>query len=294
MKTKKIMIGYLILLIIIALPLTIYGGIKFKKLTTISTDTPSASSDASKENSNGTEAPTTAETPAAADRFAGKNLVIPAGIPVLCYHAFGDDSQVTYISEKKFREQMQYLKDNSYFTLTLDEFNDFILNKKPIPEHSVLITIDDGYMNNYQIAYPILKELGLNATIFIITNGINDGYYMSADQLVDMSKNGISFGSHTTNHQQLDKLTYEEQLKIMQDSKTALENILGTKITAFCYPFGKFNENSKKAAKESGYSTAFNINGGFADLNDNPLNIDRQVVLGNYDINKFISLFNVK
>ncbi|MBL4933411.1 polysaccharide deacetylase family protein [Clostridium paridis] len=297
MKNKRNILKVIIVLLIIDVALCVYGFVNSNNSKKSSTATLSDNVNTTAKTTIDTtttspakEEPTK-EEPVKKDRFEGKKLVIPKDIPVLCYHAFGDDKSDLFVTAAKFKEQLEYLKNNGYFTLTIDEFSDYILNKKPVPEKSVLITIDDGYLNNYQIAYPILKELGMNATIFIITSGVGDnGYYMTSAQLVEMSQNGIDIGSHTTNHQELDKLSYAEQLKIAKDSKADLEKIIGKPINTFCYPFGKYNQDTKKAAKDAGYSLSFNLGGGTADLNDNPENIDRVAVLGKYDMNKFVSL----
>ena len=82
-------------------------------------------------------------------------------IPVLYYHSIAyEEGNELRIPKEKFRQQMQYLKDNGYTTLSLDEFYNFLTENTPIPNKSVIITFDDGYRNNYKNAFPILKELG--------------------------------------------------------------------------------------------------------------------------------------
>jgi peptidoglycan/xylan/chitin deacetylase (PgdA/CDA1 family) len=296
MKKKNLLIVYIIALLILAIPVTIYGVMHFSTYTSSSTNkndnkTPSDDSSNSDENTNKpVEEPTKV-----VDRFEGKTLINPKGIPVLCYHAIGDDKTNTlYVSQEKFKEQMDYLKNNGYFTLTMKEFNDYILNNKSVPEKAVLITFDDGYSNNYTLAYPILKNNLQNATIALITDFSNDSFYLSKDQILEMHKNGIEFVSHTTKHQSLDEFSYEEQLKILKDSKLALENILGEPQTVFIYPYSKYNQYSEKAVKEAGYNMAFDLDGGIASRNDSPIHIKRQYVNGNYNLEQFKTLLIVK
>lgn len=156
MKKKRFFILYILLLLVITIPLTIYGVMRFNKTTNLAAsktieDTSSEKTSTSQDEDKNSEKEI--EKPKVIDRFEGKNLIIPKGIPVLCYHAMGDDKTNTlYVSEEKFKEQMDYLKNNGYFTLNIKEFQDYILNNKPVPEKSVLITFDDGYANNYDIA----------------------------------------------------------------------------------------------------------------------------------------------
>lgn len=212
------------------------------------------------------------------------------GIPVLYYHSVNDsvDNEVT-ISPSLLKKELEYIKNQGYTTLSLKEVENYILNNQPIPEKSILITFDDGYMDNYYNAYPILKELNMKATIFCITSELDGSYYLSEDAIKEMSKNNIDIESHTLNHPHLNSLTYDEQLKELTESKAKLENITGNKITAIAFPFGDYNEDSIKAAKNSGYTLAFTTNKGFASRDNNPLELDRIYVSSYYDMDTFIS-----
>ena len=212
------------------------------------------------------------------------------GIPVLYYHSVNDsvDNEVT-ISPSLLKKELEYIKNQGYTTLSLKEVENYILTNQPIPEKSILITFDDGYMDNYYNAYPILKELNMKATIFCITSELDGSYYLSEDAIKEMSKNNIDIESHTLNHPHLNSLTYDEQLKELTESKAKLENITGNKITAIAFPFGDYNEDSIKAAKNSGYTLAFTTNKGFASRDNNPLELDRIYVSSYYDMDTFIS-----
>lgn len=128
------------------------------------------------------------------------------------------------VPKEQFKEQMKYLKDNGYTTLTLNELYNFLEKNKPIPEKSIVITLDDGYVDNYTNAYPILKELGFNATVFVITSNIDkDKRTLTSKQIKEMDEAGIQIASHTYNHDKLDDLSYEKQLQTMKKSKDDLE-----------------------------------------------------------------------
>ncbi|MBE6063391.1 MAG: polysaccharide deacetylase family protein [Clostridium butyricum] len=213
------------------------------------------------------------------------------GIPVLYYHSVNDviTNEVT-ISPALLRKELEYIKNQGYITLSMNEVENYILNNEPIPEKSILITFDDGYMDNYYNAYPILKELNMKATIFCITSKLDGSYYLSEDAIKEMSQNNIDIESHTVTHTHLNKLTYDEQIKELSESKSKLESIVGKKITAIAFPFGDYNKNSIDAAKNCGYNLAFTTNKGFADRNDNPLELNRIYISSYYDMNTFISV----
>lgn len=223
------------------------------------------------------------------DRFEGLTLVSDnRGVPVLYYHSVdpSEKNEVT-ISPQKLKEQLLFIKNSGYTTLTMAELNDYILNNKPIPEKSIVITFDDGYMDNYTNAFPILKELDMKATVFVITNGIDDGYYMSSAQLKEMSDYGLDIESHTNKHLHLNELTYEQQLEELKTSKEKIEGITGKTVLSVAYPFGDLNENSKKAVTEAGYSLAFTTDLGYADRDDHAITLDRIYVSSTYTMDQF-------
>lgn len=284
MKNKKFLI--LILVIIIAVPISIICFQKFTKPNV----PPEKPKEVSKE-----EPKTSEEAPKIVDRFQGKTLVVPKSLTVLTYHAMGDDKTNTlYVSKEKFKEQMDYLKNNGYFTLNYKEFEDYIVNNKPIPEKSIFITFDDGYDNNYSVAYPILKENSQNVTLAMITNYLDKPGYMSKEQVSELSKNGWDIVSHTTEHQSLDQFGYDDQLKFMKESKKILEDLLGTKVTGIIYPYGKSNKYTKKALTDSGYTLGFDLAGGMASPNNDHAHINRRYVSGAYDLKQFINVLHGK
>lgn len=231
------------------------------------------------------------------NRFEGLTLINDnRGVPVLYYHSVdpSEANEVT-ISPERLKSELQFIKDQGYTTLTMSELNDYLLDNKEIPEKSIVITFDDGYMDNYTNAFPILKELDMKATIFVIATGINDGYYLSSEQLKEMSDYGIDIMSHTFSHPYLTKpggpsMTYEEQLEEFKSSKRILEDITGKDVTAIAYPFGYFNEDSKRAVKEAGYSLAFTTDIGYSDREDDPLVLDRIYISSHYSIDTINNL----
>ena len=95
-------------------------------------------------------------------------MVHPTGIPVLMYHKVGDDKDNdAVIREDLFREQMKFLKDNGYNPLTMDQLYEYVVNGAAVPEKPVVLTFDDGYADTYTIVYPLMKEYGFPATVFI-------------------------------------------------------------------------------------------------------------------------------
>lgn len=288
MKNKKILGIILIILISLAVCLTIF----FKNISSSTDNNVSNSTVDTKENTQ--ESNNTKEDSAEnINRFEGLEMTTEdVGIPVLYYHSVLPDSEVTTrnevtISPENLKTQLQLVKDLGYTTLTMSELNDYIINNKEIPKKSILITFDDGYADNYVHAFPILKELDMKATIFVISSGIDGGYYMSSDQLKDMVNYGIDIESHTVNHVHLDTLSYEEQLKELKDSKATIEKVTNKEVLSIAFPFGDYNEDTLKAVTEAGYSIAFTTNRGLANRTDNKIALDRIYVSSEYSIDTF-------
>ena len=215
------------------------------------------------------------------------------GVPVLYYHSVNEsaDNEVT-ITPENLKTQLKYIKDEGYVTLTLNELKGYLLNNSPIPNKSIVITFDDGYMDNYYSAFPILKDFDMVATIFCITSALDGSYYLSKEAINEMSNYGIDIQSHTVNHPNLDKMTYDEQLTELKESKKTLESITGKKIDSIAYPFGDFNDYSIQAAKDAGYTLGFTTQRGLSDRDDNPLKLDRIYISSKYDMNTFKEILN--
>ncbi|KAA8671988.1 polysaccharide deacetylase family protein [Clostridium sp. HV4-5-A1G] len=210
-------------------------------------------------------------------------------IPVLYYHSIDyEKGNELRIPKEKFREEMKFLRDNGYTTLTMNEFYNFLAYNKPIPKKSVVITLDDGYEDNYENAFPILKEFGFKATIFIITGAIdNEKNILTSSQLREMEHYGIDIESHTVNHDKLDKLTYNEQLSTLKNSKNFLEKLLGKRVNYIAYPYGEWNGDTVKAVKAAGYKLAFTTASGWANKNEGLYTLSRVYISANHKMEEF-------
>lgn len=222
--------------------------------------------------------------------FKGEKLKYnDKSVPVLMYHSIDyEKGNELRVPKEAFREQMSYLKQNGYTTLTLNELYNFFINNKPIPEKAIVITFDDGYKDNFENAYPILKEFGFNATIFVITSTVDtDKGYLTSKELKELEANGIDIESHTVNHEQLDKLTYNEQITTLKNSKEYLEKLLGEQKKYTAYPFGKWNDDTIKAAKDSGYAMVFTTVSGWANKSQDIYKLHRVYISANFSMKEF-------
>ncbi|NQT75021.1 MAG: polysaccharide deacetylase family protein [Candidatus Omnitrophica bacterium] len=185
-------------------------------------------------------------------------------VPIIMYHRIDEDAGVSRISvsPESFKRQMYFLKGHNYNVVRLEDLPELLSSGK-IPRRTIAITFDDGYENNYTDAYPVLKELGLPATIFISPALIGTEGYLRWDQVIEMSESGvISIGSHAMTHAYLPALP-EQRLDIeISDSKRAIEGHIRKEVPSFSYPVGAFNDYVRGKVRAAGYKIAVATNPG--------------------------------
>lgn len=226
------------------------------------------------------------------------------GIPILTYHRVLDSQDVNNVTLSVFRDQMRTLKDAGWETITLQEFEDFMAGKKSLPEKSFLLTFDDGAKQSFYPVDPILRELGYEASIFIIVDSSKtpeSTYYMTPEEIRWMLKTGRwSIGSHSYDghrpypvdqngttgiffadriwHTDAARLETNEEFtarvrKDLTDAKHELEETYGVPIRTLAFPLGNesgilgannFPEGSSITEKEAEALYDF----GFVQLNN--------------------------
>ena len=206
----------------------------------------------------------------------------PSGIPVLNYHQINDvDENLLTVSTAEFETQMAWLEENGYHTITAAELADALEGHGRLPERPVLITFDDGYVDNYACAFPILKKHGMKATIFIISEYVSlYPNYLTWKQLLEMQSNGIDFGSHTVDHNVLTELSPNSVNHELADSKRTLETKLGRRVEFLAYPCGFTNESIKARAAAAGYRGAFTVDLGNTHPGDDLYALNRVPIFG--------------
>ena len=115
--------------------------------------------------------------------FFGSTNYLLTGVPVLNYHQVNDKFQtVLTMTPADFEEQMKYLHDRDYHAVTQDQFAAYMSGEGSLPDRPVMITFDDGYVDNYEHAYPIMKKYGLTGTIFLINGAERHGIRLPYDE----------------------------------------------------------------------------------------------------------------
>nr|WP_255437452.1 polysaccharide deacetylase family protein [Thalassobacillus sp. CUG 92003] len=218
---------------------------------------------------------------------------------------------------------MEALQREGYQTITEDELLHYFQDDAPLPEASLLITFDDGYLSNYTMAYPILKKRGMKATIYPIVSRISedDPYSFAGEipkitwpQMREMQDSGlITFQSHTYDShfksQSLDgeqrgmvsgrmlignklETQTEYEQRVLQDvekSKKILEDKLGEEVVAFTYPYGSYSADTIRLLKEAGYQMALNSKYGInTDQNHSLFELKRITAKGSFTADELL------
>lgn len=216
-------------------------------------------------------------------------------VPIISYHRFGAGKGKLSVAKRKFEQQMAYLEDNGYRVIPLTEVLAFLRGKAPIPERSVVLTIDDGHRSVYQIAYPVLKKYGYPATIFIYSDYVENGG-LTWRQMAEMEKSGlISFQPHSKTH---DNLTVRLASEGMDEYKKRLadEVRIPTKLLAkrmdnprvsFAYPYGDVNRHVVAELKRNDYQTGVTVDRGANPFFTYPFTLRRSMIYESDGITEF-------
>jgi peptidoglycan/xylan/chitin deacetylase (PgdA/CDA1 family) len=149
------------------------------------------------------------------------------------------------VSPPVFRSQMQYLRDRGYTTISLYELNSALLMGIPLPPKPIILTFDDGYADHYTTVFPTLRN-GFTATFFVITGAAdaNDPAHLSWAQISEMAAAGMSMESHSKTHSDLRGRSYDFLVYELLGSTQSLAAHTGQVPRIFCYPSGRYDENT--------------------------------------------------
>ena len=212
-----------------------------------------------------------------------------AQVLIFCYHRLVDKIRYpgTEITPAAFEAEMKELKDKGITVISMQDLLAWKRGEKNIPPRCAVISFDDGWKSQYEVAWPILKKYGYPFTMFIYTEGVRGGALgggeaITWEQLADLRDNGVDIQAHSATHQDLreghtvmiiepggkrskKKLTGADYEKWVQNEvvgcKELLEQRLGIKVNCYAVPFGNYNEHVKELARNAGYEAMFTVYG---------------------------------
>lgn len=216
-------------------------------------------------------------------------------MPFIMYHRFiKDDSEKgvhgTYMRVDMFEKHLKLIKRMGYETITFKDLAEkgFIHRLTP-GKKFIMITVDDGYLDNYELLLPLLQKHNMKAVIYIVTGENHNRWdvedpknpekkvrLMDSQQLKLLIESGhVELGGHTMTHPKLDQLSTEQQWHEIMENKRQLEEITGSPLLSFAYPYGIFNDKSIELVKQAGYQFAVATNSGPLAAHEEPFIIRR-------------------
>ncbi|MDP3962706.1 MAG: polysaccharide deacetylase family protein [bacterium] len=191
------------------------------------------------------------------------------GVPVLIYHIISSDTikgSYGFMPLSLFKAQLDYLKQEEYVTITLDDLYDHMTFGKNIPEKAIVLSFDDTNETDYTIAFPELKKRGLSGVFFTVGSKANT--ILWKQRLQEMHSAGMEIASHTMNHKYSGggpstkgkriEVDNEQTIRYeLSNSKETLENIIGSRVNYLAWPGDSYTENMINIARELGYKGLF-------------------------------------
>ena len=217
----------------------------------------------------------------------------PAGIviaPILLYHHVANlkSPNLYNVNPDNFRKQMVTLKSLGYSAIPVSLLVQVIKEGGDLPPRPVVITFDDGYEDVYENAYPILKELGFSANLYLIAKYLDQPGYLTKDQILEMQNAGWEFGSHSLTHSHLKTLSSGSLVNEVDHSRQVLIDELQLPITTFAYPYGERNDFVVQIVQQQ-YQAAQGLGESNEHSSDTLFFLSRREVGSKTDMRKFLS-----
>jgi peptidoglycan/xylan/chitin deacetylase (PgdA/CDA1 family) len=219
-------------------------------------------------------------------------------LPILCYHHVGVTGGTKghpdlWLSHQRFAAQMTYLRENGYRCLSLSGAAEYLAPDRAVPSRAVVLTFDDGYRDFLEDAYPIIREYGFGATVFVVTGAVGglsrwpgnpEFPLMSWQEIRELHRVGIEFGSHSMTHLRLTRISSAAAEQEVRNSRGTLEDRLGTKVHGFAYPYGSWSPAVERLVEQAGYRVACSM------LQGNLQTPRRRFRLKRIAVNEFVSM----
>ncbi|MCP5100811.1 MAG: polysaccharide deacetylase family protein, partial [Chloroflexi bacterium] len=227
-------------------------------------------------------------------------------LPILMYHRVaptGDALSRYRVTPQAFEDQLRYLRESGYYTVDFDTWQTAAKNKTPLPGKAICLTFDDGYLDFYTYAFPLLKKYNFTATVFIVTECVGqtnawDAVYgeevplMNWEQILELQAQGIDLGSHTANHPHLTALSPTEIVKQAISSRATLSEKLNKPIMSIAYPYGDMDELVQHLIGAAGYVHAVTTYHAFCEFSNDLIAMPRLEVKGDDTIADFAAILN--
>ena len=212
-------------------------------------------------------------------------------VPILLYHRidYSETDSRYYVTPEKFEDQMKLLHDWEYTSITTEMLVKAITEGAELPPRPVLITLDDGNLDSYTNAFPIMQKYGFTGVLYLVYNFVGTEKYMNREQALEMASAGWEVGSHSLNHFDLKEIPPAQQRNEIVESRELLEKLLGIPVQTFAYPFGSKTDVAFDYVHGARYIAAMGADGFTADQGlGNLFSLQRSEIKGTEDAKSFI------
>jgi len=217
-------------------------------------------------------------------------------VPILMYHYIRElprntPDQLGYglsISPKLFDDELTYLADAGYDSVSMDDVANHITRGSPLPAKPIVLSFDDGYADFYTAAWPSLKKHHLSATVYLVVNFLGRPGYMSWQQAQELRDAGVEIGAHTMDHVDLAIQPAAQAKRQIGDSRRILQQHLNAPVDAFAYPSGRYTPAVVKMVADAGFTSAVTTKFGSRHTAANILTLARVRVPGGIAMPNFI------
>ena len=232
-------------------------------------------------------------------------------VPILMYHSIASHSSKAFkrwvVSPFDFENQLFYLHKNGYTPMTVSQF--VALKSQPkiaLPKKPVLITFDDGFLDFFTQALPILNNYKFASTLYVTTGfigetsrwlaseGEGNRLMLNPTQLKELPSYQVEIGAHSHTHPQLDLLTIDAAKAEICKSKMILEGYIQQVILSFAYPHGYYNKQVRQAVIDAGFTSACGVKDAMSHGADDSFSLARIIISNDITIEQFSNALNGK
>jgi peptidoglycan/xylan/chitin deacetylase (PgdA/CDA1 family) len=218
-----------------------------------------------------------------------------AAIPVLLYHSVSDSPTGTIapytVSPAMFERQLDLIADRRH-ALTATQFAQCLRGNAVLPANPVVITFDDGFADNLEVAARLLADRDLVATVYVTTGYVGRPSMLAREQLRELEAMKVEIGAHAHTHTPLDELDLAVAVEEISGSKQMLEHHLNHPVESFAYPHGYSSHRVRLAVRSVGFSSACGVRNAFSHGSDDPWNIARLTVRSDFGLERISQWVN--
>jgi peptidoglycan/xylan/chitin deacetylase (PgdA/CDA1 family) len=225
-----------------------------------------------------------------------------AEVPILMYHYISASPSVQdriryglSVTPEMFEDQVKLLSANGYTTISLRDLYNYLAVGTTLPANPIILTFDDGYVDNYTNAFPILQKYGMTGTFFVLTGPADDGEaaYLTWDMITEMSNAGMDMQLHSREHLDMRNRPFDWLVFQIIGGRQSIEGHTGKPVIFMAYPSGKYDGNVLQFLRGNNFWAAVTTASGVTHDLSEPLLWDRVRISGQLDLRGFARLLSL-